>query len=246
MAYYLTIQKNRNRYKEINISLLEEFKRISKFKNGYSLEEIDYFTSLFDDEVQLKEILYNKGLITSEDITKEISIRQKVNNELVKVRYGLIYKNSRKYLDSNYLRNVLLSLQNDKIFLKKLVSYYRNSYSCVIEISEIKNYLFDNNSEVDINSTLNSFFINEIFIKEKDSLEYKMKYKSFHDLLMFVKKYIEENKEFNTKEYDTKKRLLMLQESIKTSEKNSKNKVKKLIKSKLDKLPLEGQISLFD
>ena len=79
MAYYLTIQKNRNRYKEINISLLEEFKRISKFKNGYSLEEIDYFTSLFDDEVHFKEVLLDKGLISSEDITKEISIRQKVN-----------------------------------------------------------------------------------------------------------------------------------------------------------------------
>ena len=41
MAYYLTI-KEKNNYKELNITTLSEFKRISKFKNSsYSLEEID-------------------------------------------------------------------------------------------------------------------------------------------------------------------------------------------------------------
>lgn len=243
MAYYLTIQKNKKEHKLINISLLEEFKRTSKFRNGYSLEEIDYFTSIFDDEVQLKEILYDKGLITSEEISKEIAIRQRINNELVKVRYGLIYKSNRKYLDTQYLRNRLLSLQSDKNFLKKLVSYYRNSYSCVIEISEIKNYLFDKNSEVDINSTINSFFLKEIFQQEKNSLEYKLKYKSFHDLSMFIQTYIKENIEFSKSDYDIKKRLLKLQEDKGIK---SKPRVKKLTKKELNKIPLEGQISFFE
>lgn len=246
MAYYLTIQKNKSEFKQINISLLEEFKRISKFKNGYSLEEIDHFTSMFDDEVKLKELLYDKGLITSEDITKEISIKQKINNELVKVRYGLIYKINKKYLDAQYLRSRLLSLQSDKNFLKKLVSYYRNSYSCVIEVSEIKNYLFDKSSEVDINLTLNSFFLKEIFQQDKNTLEYKLKYKSFHDLSMFVQKYINENIEFCMSDYDVKKRLLELQELKIVQETKDKPKTKKLTKGRLSKLPIEGQISFFD
>ncbi len=73
MAYYLTIQKGKNEYKEINISSLNEFKRLSKYKDSYSLEEIDMFTSMFVDEVNLKEILYDNGLICLEDISKEIS-----------------------------------------------------------------------------------------------------------------------------------------------------------------------------
>lgn len=251
MAYYLTIQKGKNEYKEINISSLNEFKRLSKFKDSYSLEEIDMFTSMFADEVNLKEILYDNGLICLEDISKEISIRQKSKNELKKVRYGLVYKDTKKYLDYDYLKNIILSMQNDKTFLKKLVSNYRNSYSCVIEISEIKNYLFYSNSEVDIYLTLNNFFLNEILKKDLKTGEFKIKYKSLHDLAMFVRNYMEKMSLGVTENFENinlKKRLLLLEKSKLTNGVDAKltPKTKKLTRKKLSKQPLEGQISLFD
>ena len=41
MAYYLTIQKRKGEYQELNIKDLPQFNRISRNVNGYSLEEID-------------------------------------------------------------------------------------------------------------------------------------------------------------------------------------------------------------
>ena len=88
MAYYLTIRKNKE-YSKLDISSLQEFKKESKFKdkNSYSLQEIDYFTSRFNNEIALKKILLSHGIISEEDIIKEIEIRYKNNNELVKVYF---------------------------------------------------------------------------------------------------------------------------------------------------------------
>ncbi len=172
-------------------------------------------------------------------------------NELKKVRYGLVYKDTKKYLDYDYLKNIILSMQNDKTFLKKLVSNYRNSYSCVIEISEIKNYLFYSNSEVDIYLTLNNFFLNEILKKDLKTGEFKIKYKSLHDLAMFVRNYMEKMSLGVTENFENinlKKRLLLLEKSKLTNGVDTKltPKTKKLTRKKLSKQPLEGQISLFD
>ena len=60
MAYYLTVKDKKN-YKLLDIASLEEFKRLSKFKNNsYSLEEIDLFTSHFLSEIELKTKLSEK------------------------------------------------------------------------------------------------------------------------------------------------------------------------------------------
>ena len=57
MAYYLTI-KEKNNLKLLDVSNLDEFTRLSKYKGGvYSLEEIDLFTECFDDEIELKRRL---------------------------------------------------------------------------------------------------------------------------------------------------------------------------------------------
>ena len=53
MAYYIVI-KDKDNYRKLDISNMKEFTRISKFKNGYSLEELDLFTSKFNNEVELK------------------------------------------------------------------------------------------------------------------------------------------------------------------------------------------------
>jgi len=243
MAYYLTVSRNRE-YKKINILSISKFERTSKFKNeSCSLEEIDNFTSLYDDEIILKKVLYENGLIDLDDIVRELSIRFPSNGTLKKVNYGVFYKNTKKYLDIDYLRNVLLSLSSDNEFLKKLVTRYRNSYCNNLTVNHIRNYLIYSD-EIDINYYLGEFFLNEIFDKDYKTGEAKLKYKSLHDLAMFVSNYIDKmkNDKLNNDEtYDTKRRLLQLQKEC-ISPKETKYVKRKV----LTKKQVEGQISLFD
>ena len=243
MAYYLILKK-----KNIDITSLNEFKKLSKFKSGYSLEEIDEFTSKFNNEVELKKVLYENGLIELDDITEEISIRIKRKDKLEKVKYGLVYSGIKKYLDYDYLRSTICVLQNDKVFLEKLVSNYCNSYSNVVTINKINNYLnLSNivNFNFDMYSTLNEFIIREIYNKPDENGELKLKYKSLHDLAMFVFNYVsnkERNKlgiSYNMEKITKERELLNLQKDIL----NSKSNVKK---KELKKNQIEGQISFFD
>ncbi|MCI7241500.1 MAG: hypothetical protein MR550_03045 [Bacilli bacterium] len=225
MAYYIVIKNNKD-YRKIDISSLKEFTRVSRFKNDcYSLEELDLFTSKFNDIIDLKEVLYENNLINNDEILSDISIRIKSNNKLVKVKYDMVYSNSVKFLDTMYLKSVICTLSNDKDYLNKLISYYRNS-SCNNEnIAKIRWILLGNSDEIDLYNVINDFIIKEIFKTDYNTGEVALKYKSLHDLAMFTYNYI------NKKE-DKKEELLILQSEL-------INKVKKKKRNK----QIEGQMS---
>lgn len=227
MAYYIVI-KNDKDYRKIDISSLKEFTRISRFKNDcYSLEELDLFTSKFNDIINLKKVLYENNLINYDEILSDISIRIKTNNKLVKVKYDMVYSNSFKYLDVTYLRSVINTLSNDKDYLNKLISYYRNS-SCNNEnIAKIRWILLGNNDELDLYNSINDFIIKEIFKTDYKTGEVSIKYKSLHDLAMFTCNYL------NKKE-DKKEDLLELQKELLQT-----NNIKRKKKTK----QIEGQMS---
>ena len=225
MAYYIVIKNNKD-YRKIDISSLKEFTRVSRFKNDcYSLEELDLFTSKFNDVIDLKKVLYENNLINNDEILSDISIRIKSNNKLVKVKYDMVYSNSVKFLDTMYLKSVICTLSNDKNYLNKLISYYRNS-SCNNEnIAKIRWILLGNSDEIDLYNVINDFIIKEIFKTDYNTGEVALKYKSLHDLAMFTYNYI------NKKE-DKKEELLILQSEL-------INKVKKKKRNK----QIEGQMS---
>ena len=225
MADYLVIKINKD-YRKIDISNLKDFTRISRFKNDcYSLEELDLFTSKFNDIIDLKEVLYENNLINNDEILSDISIRIKSNNKLVKVKYDMVYSNSVKFLDTMYLKSVICTLSYDKDYLNKLISYYRNS-SCNNEnIAKIRWILLGNSDEIDLYNVINDFIIKEIFKTDYNTGEVALKYKSLHDLAMFTYNYI------NKKE-DKKEELLILQSEL-------INKVKKKKRNK----QIEGQMS---
>lgn len=229
MAYYIVIKNNKD-YRKIDISSLKEFTRVSRFKNDcYSLEELDLFTSKFNDIIDLKEVLYENNLINNDEILSDISIRIKSNNKLVKVKYDMVYSNSVKFLDTMYLKSVICTLSNDKDYLNKLISYYRNS-SCNNEnIAKIRWILLGNSDEIDLYNVINDFIIKEIFKTDYNTGEVALKYKSLHDLAMFTYNYI--NKKEDKKE-DKKEELLILQSEL-------INKVKKKKRNK----QIEGQMS---
>ena len=127
MAYYITINNKKNRH--LDITSLGEFQRLSKYKEGaYSLEEIDNFTSKFENEIELKHKLFNASLISADELSKKIEIRIKLNGKLEKVRHGLVYSNMKKYLDLQYLTSKLLVLSNDSEFINKLLDHHRGNY----------------------------------------------------------------------------------------------------------------------
>lgn len=225
MAYYIVIKNNKD-YRKIDISSLKEFTRVSRFKNDcYSLEELDLFTSKFNDIIDLKEVLYENNLINNDEILSDISIRIKSNNKLVKVKYDMVYSNSVKFLDTMYLKSVICMLSNDKDYLNKLISYYRNSSYNNENIAKIRWILLGNSDEIDLYNVINDFIIKEIFKTDYNTGEVALKYKSLHDLAMFTYNYI------NKKE-DKKEELLILQSEL-------INKVKKKKRNK----QIEGQMS---
>lgn len=241
MAYYLMIS-NKDKYKDIDITNLDTFNKTSKYKGtAYSLTEIDAFTMKYKDEIELKKDLYENGIIDIDEICKEITIRRKEKDKYIKVKYGLAYKERTKYFDQIYLRNTILSKQKDYEFLTKLSSYYRNSYVNNTNVN-ILSFIAYNKSSNEVDKVLNDFIERELYRYDNTSGKYKLNYKSFHDLAMFVYNY-DAYKAYETLGYnkstinnEKKERLIDLKKSL------TKTKTKKYIK-KEDNF---GQISLFD
>lgn len=232
MAYYLTMKKGKN-YNLLNVTSLDRFERLSNFKNiGMSLYEIDKFTTKFKDENELKTYLCQNGTLDVDDFTREISIRRRNKEKLEKVRYDVAYMEDAKYFDYSYLRNRIVSMQNDNNFINKLISYYRNSYcnnSMIYLLNSIMLGMTD--SDIDIGTILDEFVKKEIFDANIVTGEAHLKYKSLHDLAMFVRNY--DRKYLSQKSSHDKD----------DTEKKDKVKVRKKVK-KTD--PIEGQCSLFD
>lgn len=245
MAYFLTI-KSKDNYKSLDITSLEEFQRLSNLKNSYSLEEIDLFTSRFSSEIELKTKLFEQGIISIEDITKEISIRMKQKDELKKVMYDLVYNSTSKFLNEEYLRHILLTLQNDRDFLNKLLNHYRSSYKQE-NLNKIRAILTDyRGNSINIYEALSSFFIEEVYAMELSTGQLKLKYKSLHDLAMFVYTYLSQKGrshiEIDLERINRTKALEELQKSLKEPETKEKPAAYVRTKKKYD---IDGQTSLF-
>lgn len=245
MAYYLTI-KEKNNYKALDITSLEEFIRFSKFKNAsYSLDEIDKLTSKFNNESEFKKRLFEKGIINREEITKKIEIRIKLSGKLKIVHYGLIYREEAKYLDIQYLKSKILSFQNDRGFLNKLLNYYRGSHEqeSLRQIAALLSGYAG--SDLNMYASLNQFINDEIFNKNYQTGEVTLKYKSLHDLAMFVCNYERNSGTQTLTEKDDRIKELeaLKQELIKAKEVQEPIQVKKRTR-KLRK-EIDGQTSFF-
>ena len=241
MAYYLNIKEKQN-FKLLDVTGMEEFRRVSKFKsNSYNLEEIDMFSSQFQDEFELKRKLYEGNVITIDDITKSIEIRRKYDGELEKVTYDLIYKYNKNFLDPQYLKHLFLTLQNDEIFIRKLLSRYRNKKDTEEQLFAIRAILNGyTDTDLDIYNELNKFFINTLEDKNGN-----IKYKSLHDLAVFIYNYLLAKTLGETNLSIMKQTTKLELEKLKESLTQVEEKVDLKVKTRKKKYDLEGQTSLF-
>lgn len=255
MAYYITI-KDKDDYKTIDISNHVFFERLSNFKGDrYSLEELDKFTSNYANELAFRESLLFDGLLDEEEVFKDLSIRMKTKDKKTKeviydkVMYDPVYNDSKKYLDINYLTYKIKSLSYDYNFLNKLLNHYRNSYVNNRTNAYIREFMFGN-PELNIYNLLDEFIYREIYNYKLDNEtgEYiitSVKYKSLHDLAMFVYNYEhkitltkeEINKELKEFIAYLKREGMMPKKEVNTEPKKVKKRVKGLV---------EGQTSFFD
>lgn len=248
MAYYLAV-KNKDGYRFLDISKEEEFKRMSNFhNNNYSLEEIDNYTAKFPSEVVIKNKLYHQGLIDADEILSDIIILMKNNGNLIPIQGGLVYSDNAKYLSSSSLLNIILSLENDDAFLRKLVNKYSktNSYS-VEHLRVIREYL-NTYSEEEISKvdSLIKFYHAEIYSFDKKDQRHKLKYKSLHDLAVFVSSYMQTYGKCSAyiagMEYERKRLLKELKASLQKPLEYPKKRILRYSKDK----EIDGQLSLED
>ena len=244
MAYYLTIKQGKT-YHHLDLTPLKEFTKKSNLKSGsYTLEEIDTCLMQYENAYHFRKTLYESGIITLEDITKEITIRRKHNGTLVRVRYNLPYKDAAPYFDIMNLKYILISKTNDRPFIIKLIAYYRNSYINNYNISQIK-YALTIKDDTLLSKALEEFYLKEVTTVNPKTGEVKINYKSYHDLAMFTYTYDEESYQRATNQtkeevsLKQKATLEYLKEELKTTTPSHQPKPKTLKKE------LEGQISLF-
>jgi len=138
MAYYFMVEKrdrtNKRNYVAIDVSKSPCFSRLSNLKeNRFKLQELDYFTMMFNNEEELRRHLFKEGLINMEDSRRPLSIRNKINGEYEKVRYDFLYQKDLEYIvDPNKLIKRIEDklYEEDFTFLADLANNYVNHRYC--------------------------------------------------------------------------------------------------------------------
>lgn len=132
MAYYFMVSGKNKQQIALNISNSKYFTRISRFQNEkYSLEEIDNFTMMFDNETEMRKALIDENILPIELANKEITTRILKKGEYNKIMYDLFYQKDIKYIGNPNLliARIEEKLNNgDYLFVKKFAHFFTNYY----------------------------------------------------------------------------------------------------------------------
>lgn len=190
--------------------------RVIELDNEKGLENLDIETLKYNSEDELKLYLYNKELISKEEIKYSLSIMYKNKGKINKL--PVLYKDMTKYLDIVQLRYELKSLSNDIVFLEKLARHYSIGSGKFnpqgLNVSDIRRYIGDvrTNGGHNFYSRMLEEAINDLYKKaifkeiNKENGEVKFNYRGLRDLGLFIYKYKNklenkiEKEEKNTKE----------------------------------------------
>ncbi|MBR6690063.1 MAG: hypothetical protein IKL65_01870 [Bacilli bacterium] len=174
---------------------------LSKLINLKDLESLDDFTVEFNNEGELITYLFNKQLITSDELKQNASIKvmYKSNGKIKNV--PVMYKEMKKYLDVIQLKYELLSLRDNVVFLEKLANFYSNGSTTFnkqgLNVQDIKGYLLDvrkNDGKTFYSKALEEA-LNDLIYKavhrgvDKDTGEVQFNYRGMRDLALLVFKF---------------------------------------------------------
>lgn len=214
MAYYFMSEVSKGKYREINISNSKYFQDINRRYNkpcAYTLEEIDKFTMMFNDEIELRERLVEEGILPLSLFERPLSIRFVQKNEYSKVPYDFLYQKDIEYImDPSRLIEKILKRFYDKDFLliKKIISRFKEDYKCSSTLPEVRQHLEASIRDGEINKhfydldenndkllpRLLKLIILESFSTKSGKTIYKNKirYRNLHTLIALINYYEKE------------------------------------------------------
>lgn len=144
MAYYFMVQNKKGQFTPLNISKSPYFylNRTYNKDCAYSLMEIDCFTTLFENEQQLRNHLLTTGILLPFDGGKELSIRIIKNGKYHKVYYDFLYQKDYQYLEqpNNLIKDIQVK-KYDLNFLLSLANHYISNYQCKTTASDLRFYV---------------------------------------------------------------------------------------------------------
>ena len=215
MAYYFTVEikKGNNIPLEIKNSIyFQTIQRKYTKDCAYSLQEIDSFTMMFDNELELRERLVEEGILPFELFKKPLSIRFYKNNMYKKIPYDFLYQEDIEYImEPDRLISLIMKryYQNEFIFIRKLSSHFSEVYECsttakeVVRLSEASIFQgqrhigleeLDRNGDMPVSRMLKLLILTH-YEKPNGMIEYKeqVNYRNLHDLIAFVNNYDKSN-----------------------------------------------------
>lgn len=197
--YMLSIKRGNGNFEEIAWNKVEGFEHL----NPHNLQDIDRFSTSFENEEKLKMALLYSGVISSKDFSKSLVVKYKNRGAYKSLMYGLPYKEDKRFFDEAYLSFYIKAKRKDAIFLEKLCNHYRNSHLQGSNIAYLRNYVnflrvggFIEDERI-FDNIISDFIIRECFSYDSSTYTYKKdkqgnpvyKYKALHDLAMFVANY---------------------------------------------------------
>ena len=248
MAYYFMVEEKRGKYLPLDITKSKYFSRLSNLKNGATLQEIDNFTMMFYNEVEMRNLLLDEGVLSLQYYSKPLSTRIKKNNKYNKVMYDFLYQKDIEYVCDP---SRLISKINDKLqmgkyrFVERFANSFANYHECSSTAPEVRKYAkesirlgrksrhFDELDENYDNSLVRmvKLLIYDYIQLPSGRVEYTTNkignYRNLHSIIAFVNNYNEKNKEVN------------LDNQISLFEEPVKKRVRK-------KDEIDGQVSIFE
>ena len=269
MAYYFTVETKRGEFQPINIGNSVYFQNITrKYKKtcAYSLEEIDNFTMMFDNEIELRERLVKERTLPLKYYNKPLSIRYYVNDEYIKVPNDFLYQKDMEFINDppKLVKHILKRYyNNDFLLIKKIVNKFSEHRRCKSTIPEVRQFI-----EISIRECKRCSFLDEIdengdnliirlikliilesyddYKSGKVIYKDKLNYRNLHDLITLIRNYDKELLKQLNKEYNQIN--IQPTEEITSTKENEDNKEVKPVYVKTRKLGskkynLDNQIS---
>ena len=263
MAYYFVVESKRGQYIPLEIKKSIYFQTIKqKYKKSfaYSLDEIDSFTMMFNNEQELRDSLIKEEILSLELSTKPLSTRFLNKGQYEKVRHDFLYQKDIEYIaDPSKVVELVMKkyYQNDFIFLQKFASNFSNYHECSSTAPEVlhssatsiregkRHYLLESNDKN--GDLLVARLVKLLILKYNENPDGKINYqnevnyRNLHSVIAFINNYHSklepQVKEIKTNEIDL------------TPKKNHPNTSGHIaVKTKTRKkkqTELEGQISFF-
>ena len=213
MAYYFMSEVSKGKHIELNLSKSKYFQVINKrykTETAYTLEEIDKFTMMFTDEIELRERLVEEGVLPLSLFEKPLSIRY---NKQSKVPYDFLYQKDIEYImEPSRLVEKIIKRFYDKDFLliKKIINRFDGDFKCKSTLPEVRQHLeasirdgeinkhfydLDENNDKLLSRLLKLIIIESFNTKSgKTIYQNKLRYRNLHILIALINYYDKEDK----------------------------------------------------